>query len=469
MPDSPLRSGAGDGSGGSSTSSSSGREPGSTRTGSSSSSSSSSSSGSSSSSPTVRERVSSTIDSVRDRPGGSVAAAGLGVAAIPEPTPATETAGLAVAGTALGVGAGIEAARQSEVSVPDSLRGTPSEIDAPTQPRFQSEIGVPAGDVTRTEIDRPTRSQRRQSEISVPADRSAPSEVSVPTVDAAQQVGIGQERPGQRREDEEFIIGRETIEDRERTSDLEEGERMRQIREELERRQEFVRDDGETFDETRDPVRFPADEGATGTAADLREQLRPDFDVTPEQSLGVGVGGSGLRDEFLAGVEEDQRQTTTSQTRGGIGQEPITPGFEPAQTPTAPETDTDVGGTTDTGADTGVGADTGSATSETTATAVEASLSIGTQQSQALAQQQTDAVSDQFAQPEQTAFEQQFSEPTQVGQQTGQGRTQRDRPRVPFGDGDSEESDPFAFETDDETFGTGFLSGGEAVEDLFGR
>ena len=411
-------------------------------------------------STSVTDRISSTIDSVRDRPGGTVAAAGLGVAAIPEPTPATETAGLAVAGTALATGAVVEGVRRSEISVPSRGSDTSqSEIETPTnqQPQ-QSEVGVGSGDVTQTEIQTPVNPQQRTGEVSVPQTRDQTGEVSVPAIETAQQIGITQQpdqQIGQRRD--EVVLDRETIDDVERADELDEPERLRQIREELERRQEFVREDQPLENPERDPVRFPADEATVGTDESLVDSFEPTFEPTADEPTTV-TETTPPGDDIIAGIEQDVDGPSGTQFTDPTGTQ-----FTDTTGTQFTEPTVDVGGETSI-----PGIDVGPV--ETTGTQTREQVVTATQQQQAVAAQQAEAQAEAFAQPEQTALAEQFAEPTQVAQQTARTRQPRDPPRPPIpGVEDGDEEDPFGFAIDDDTFDTGFLGGDEAFEDAFGR
>lgn len=214
-------------------------------------------------------------------------ALGLGAAGVVTPEPATSIGGGALAaGAALTLGAA------------ELRRRRRSEIEAPQNSEFvQSELDVGAGDVEASEID-PGEIAPASSEIDVGSGAVEAVEVEVPEqpADSAREVGIpdveaaGVLQQGQLEELEEeedfrgtsdFVIDDSVIEDTGPTVEIPEDEQMRQIREELERRQEFVRDDIDDFAQVdRQPVRFPAQEAneptvESGVEADGFEATQP--------------------------------------------------------------------------------------------------------------------------------------------------------------------------------------------------
>lgn len=439
----------------------------------------------------VTDRISSGIDAVTSGVGGAVSdvqsgvnrvsdtlpgptgkafTAGVALAAVPEPTPVTETSGAAIAGGAALVGGGVLASRAlrrraGEVGVGERVR---NELEVGQSRQDVSEVGAGATQTT-TEIE-PGATGPSTTEVGL-GSTTAGSEIDVgtggdtgagPTINVAQQLGIG-EQSGQQigQEEETFTIGRDTIEDVERTGDLEEAERQRQIREELERRQEFVREDGNTGQIQRDPVRFPADEAATGTAPGILEQVGSDFSPGEGEALGTAVGAGATTPDFLAGdrVSDDVTGVGTDPTSGTGLKDPLA-----SQTgagtlgETGPTTTTETGGVTDSATDTGTDSGTDVLTDTTT---VQASATAQPQ-----AQAVTEATPQQFAQPEVTTFETQVSEPTQPGTSTGQGsrrRPRRDEPDLETDD------DPFSatFGIDEDEFGSGILSGQQAAAETF--
>lgn len=408
------------------------------------------------------ERVRSGVNSVSDTlPGGTgtAFAAGVGLAAVPEPTPATEVSGAAIAGGAALVGGGVLASRAlrergGELGIGERVT---NELDTGQSRRDVTEIGVSTG--TSAEFEAPSSPEPVGTEIGVPQRAPGSSAGEVPVARTGQQVGVGQQ-PAREIGDERTTITRDDLEGFERTDELDEAERQRQIREELERRQEFVRDDSPTRDGTRDPVRFPADEAATGTAPGLAEQLEPDFDVGREPAFGTAFGAGSGTDRFVGGFETDEVAGGAGGFAGGaIDRTAIdTLGGQP--TGTRPEPGRETGGGTDTTGVTDTGTDTGGVTDTETTTQLAAEAAVGSQTA-------TPTQTDVFAEP--TAFEEVFVEPVEAGFGSGSGTPTRDRPRRPV-DEFERDDDAIAFDTDvdDDRFDTGFLSAEDALGG-FGR
>lgn len=416
----------------------------------------------------VRSGVNRVSDTLPGRTGEAFAL-GAGVAAIPEPTPVTEVSGAAIAGGAALVGGGILASRalrnrRGEIGIGERVT---NELEPGRGRQDVSEVGVGGAAQSAPEV-LPGSSGPSATEVGV-GSRTGGAEVGVPDLTAAQLIG----RQTTEEEEEEFTLDRESIDDVEQTSDLEEDEQMRQIREELERRQQFVREDSPTRGQpTRDPVRFPADEAATGTAVGLGEQLEPDLDAGAG-SLGVGTGAGGMAGDFVGGLEDRRTQRGMGATTdpGLVSDDVLGTGTDPTSgneyaigiEETSIGNPADVGGETDVGTMTEVDSGTGTGTGELTATTLEESTLTGTQQVQALAQEQAAPVQDEFVQPEVTAYENIFAEPTLYENGFDDGDERRDRRGFPDfeGEGDSE---PDRFGTDDDVFGSGIAS----VDDLFG-
>lgn len=430
---------------------------------------------------TVESNVNRVGDTLPGRTGEAFVA-GATLAAVPEPTPVTEVSGAAIAGSAALVGGGVLASRAlrnrdgSEVGVGERVR---NELEIGQSRQDVSEVGVGGGVGSTTEVP-PGRTGRMTSEVGLGSTTTV-SELEVgegddqptgPTINVAEQLGIGQQRGQQVGQQEEpFTIGRDTIEDVERTGELEEAERQRQIREELERRQEFVREDGTPGQINRDPVRFPADEAATGTAPGILEQVGSDFNPGRSDALATGVGAGATTPDFLGGdrVSDDVTGAGTDPASGAVTgiQNPYGDalGIGAQTEPTADTTTTtDTGGLTDSGTDTGTDTltDTGSGVLTDTTT-VEATTTA-----QGQAQAVTEATPQQFAQPEVTTFETQVTELNAPGTSLGQGSRRRPRRDEPDPEND-EEANLLAFDTDTDAFGSGILSGSDAVDSLFDR
>jgi hypothetical protein len=359
----------------------------------------------------------------------------VGAAGVAAPEPTTSVGGAALAGAAaLGLGAAeLQRRRQrGELETPDDR-----------QPVFGEEIGV--GDVNPTaEIDAPSQPQATRSELDVgdasgtgseldvPDDppTDATSEVDVPTVTATGATGQLRERQRDRGSALEQLrreveLNEDTLEDVERTSDLPEGERLSQIRDQLERRQnEFV--DPDLFDETRDPFVFPGSgvgtQPATGTEPVVGEGV----------GTGVGTGvGSGLGSGPLSGVGLGVDERSDTLTNGLFGSDTIT--------------------------------------------GVDVAQEQGTQLAQ-----QPQLLSAQTALPSavqgqgvttSTVTPTQVVEPTQVTTAPFEFATQQPRrPRRPDRDGDDPDEPLFlGLEGADDVFASGVLSGSQAVDRVFGR
>lgn len=401
---------------------------------------------------------------------GTAFTAGVGLAAVPEPTPVTEVSGAAIAGGAALVGGGILASRalrrrSGEIGVGERTR---SEVEVGQSRQDVTEVGV-GGSQTTTEIE-PGATGPSTTEIGIGATRGRPevdistgdSQTGGPSINVAQQLGIGQQS-GQQigREEETFTIGRNTIDDVERTDELEEEERMRQIRDQLERRQEFVREDTPGRGLNRDPVRFPAEEAATGTTTGLGEQLEPDLDINPEGALATGVGAAGTTPDFFGGGERasDDVAGTGIEPSSGSGLLPEAGTGTGGASTFEADTTTDVGSGTGTG--TGTGGDVGQEILTDTTTVTQTTTAQA--QSQALGE----ATPQAFAQPTEAVFETQVVEPTGAGSGIGQGTPPR-RPRdIPEAEG-SDDSPTTVLDTSEDEFGSGILGGSVAAKSVFG-
>jgi len=431
----------------------------------------------------VAEPVTSSVDTVSDTlPGrtGEAFAAGAAVAAVPEPTPVTETTGAAIAGGAALVGGGVLASRAlqergGELGVGERVT---NELGVGQQNTDVSEIEPGSGVTSEVGVGQvaPTATEVGLGSVTDVSELDVGGTASDVAINAAQQVGIG-EQVGQ---EDSFTIGRDTIDDVEQTSDIDEQEQLTQIREELERRQEFARENGEQFrDPTRDPVRFPGDEAATGTAPGVIEQQVPDFSGGDATTLGTATGARGATDPFLGGSDfdtgsagDDVTDPTALANTFGVG------------TDAGSDTGTGDGtlGGTETGGGTVTDPATGTTTAETTLTATQSATETAQLQASGLAsetltatqtatdtaQAQQSALESQLAEPTLTQVETQVVEPTDFGSPTAQ--ADRDRPRREEPEPDPDD-DPAAavFGIDADAFGSGILSGSDAAASLFDR
>ena len=397
--------------------------------------------------------------SVRDRDTSSFgdAAIAAGGAGVVTPEPATTAGGAALA--TLGAGAlAIDAARRAEIDVPE--RDAPTrEIDIPERRDRAPEVTAP----TSPTVGRPELQPGSglDSEIAVPSQPTrGTGEVDVPDATAQQLIG------GQitREEDDEFVIDEDVIADREQVGELDEAERQRQIREELERRQEFVRDVPDDPSGERGGVRFPAEEAIGGTTTGLADEIAPEFDRDVTTGFGVGTATSALRDEFVGGFED-------SDDAGGLPDRGVDP-LSPSET-LDPVTDTPA----DTGIGTGTPTGTGTREESVPMELIRAETALGTQQptdvataqttgaEQALADGQAVEATEELAEP--TLTEAVFAEPTEAAFGTGQQPPTRDPPRPPVPEAEREpDPEPFALAAEDDVFGTGILGGDEAFERL---
>ena len=409
-------------------------------------------------------------------------AAAAGAVAVPEPV--TSTAGAAVlagAGAAAGLGA---ARQQAEIDVPDDADELEqAEISVPAERGLvDSEVSVPdrREDFATTELDVGT-ADTEVTEIETPdTPTGRTGEIGVPSIDAQQLIGREEfvdEDDVTTIGDDTTVISREDLEDTGPLVDIPAEEQQRQIREELERRQEFVREDIEPEIVDREPVRFPADEAATTTTEPVDEGL----DVA-EPSLATDVGSGRLGRDFPGAFDPDD---TTAQTpldlpeRSALDLETdvvpdrtrdvtprqVTPGttadaIASGALDASPDAATGLDARTDTLADTELGVDTGAMTQAATALDMAPAQTQVSQQVEQTAET-VNPVEDRFANITEPLTPQQPQPPITPG-----GRP----PRIPlpdFGAGD-DDADRFGVEADDDVFGTGILSGDEAFDELFG-
>lgn len=220
---------------------------------------------------------------------------GAGAVGVATPEPATSAAGIAGAAVGAGiVGAGVvlqgeppEAKAQTELPVQKPTQEQ-TEIEAPEEAVSpDAEINVPErrDRFSRSEFTTPTRGFERPSEIQVDEStsiRSRRGEVDVPTdpddVLIRTQQATGRVRERDREETDRTVITGEDVDDVDPV--IEESERLRQIREELERRQERAREEGQEFDE--EPAESRRQEAMEPEVEDTTTELERDSDTLAE-------------------------------------------------------------------------------------------------------------------------------------------------------------------------------------------
>jgi hypothetical protein len=431
---------------------------------------------------------------------GEAAALGAGIAAVPEPTPATEiTGGAIVGGAALAGGAILasRAARNSELEIGDF---TPNELEPSGRTRQEireqevtgsagignNELQPTGGTVAVSELDVGATQQQPELEVggntgtggtaNQPADDTVvPGEFPLPgrdiPRDPTQEAG-DEPSPGDVVGGADFTTGvtigsgtgtgsgtgrgREVDPGRTGTGTGTASEILDEVRRDINTPVE--RGPGGAFRPERE---FPTGAGAVvGRAIDRAEQGQQPGVGEIGVGAGVGVGASGAPRDPLAPPAEDQRRDRPAGfgVGTGIGQG-VGTGLG-----TDTGTDTPPGFETDTGTDTGVGTGTGTATE----TALEEMLFI---QEETVVENQP-ALENPPAQ--ETALEQALAQPTLAELGFGSGGTSNSEPeedeRFPFDD-DSGDTDPLALlaSRDDAVFGSGITGGGEALGELFDR
>lgn len=473
----------------------------------------------------VGSTVTDTIDGVQSGvsrveetlpgPTGTAFATGVGVAAVPEPTPVTETTGAAIAGGAALVGGGVLASRAirnrgSELEIGERVR---SELGVGQQNQDVTEVGVGervtsevgVGETGPTETEVGLGSTTGVSELDVVGTGSAGG------LNAAQQIGVGgttgevtEEDPEQ--DDVEIAdpiddtndIARQAFEQQqyevqeiygdEQFESVPERERVESPgpfndaggagiagsgepetfgeREETfaERFNRFIEDD-QPQQVNRDPVRFPADEAASGTAAGVLEQEAPDFNPGERFGLGTATGAGAAGDLLIGGV--DTNGTGEQSIDPGVQYDPLGSGAVDDASGVGSGTEPSPGSNVDDAVDTDGGTDTGPADQ---AAPAQTAITTATPAAQAPIQGVGSPGSQSFSTPELSTFESQPAEPTTTvpGPGGGQGRRRRP-PRPGPDDGPDDDPQPFAFAQDSDEFGSGILSGSEAVDRLFGR
>lgn len=389
------------------------------------------------------DRVSDTLPGAT----GTAFAAGAGVAAIPEPTPVTETTGAAIAGGAALVGGGILASRalrnrggeldvgervQNELDVGQSRRDV-TEVEPGT--RVGSELEPGAAGPTTTEVG--TGATVSGSEIDVPSATSGGFEDTLGIGATGVQIGR-EEQPG----DGQPTITRDDLIGEEPDID-QPGPSIR----EQQRREELTAPE-------RD---FPTGESTVigrQTASEIADQVQEPSIETTATGFGTGVGVAGVRDPLLGGNDRADEDVT------GVGIDPTSLGNTFGTPGSEPDAPIDTGTGTEGGTETGTG--TEPVQEPLTATTVVNDV-MGTQP-------QTEAVettAEQFANPEVTAFESPTVEATAPG--TGVGNNTSRRPRDPDPEEESDDEPvPVGFGFDADDIDSGLLSGDEAADDVFG-
>lgn len=289
----------------------------------------------------VKEAASSAVDTATETgeelagggTAGKVAAAGVGIAAIPEPTPITETTGAVIAGTAIGGAVAYDAARRAEIGLPDlGVGGNTQQGEVPpSDPVVEEEVPAresPTGEVTVP----PTAPDIRGDEIQ-PAQGSQ-SEIAVPT----EETPTGAQAAGQQ------LIGEQTGQQQERTTITEEDlvdpeeierERQRAFREQWQRYQEDLRDDSD-IQQGGGFREMPSD----NALQPLSEQVGTGAAVATGEgaSTGVGTGTGSVSDPLPPTPVTEEEQGQTPGTAPVTDVPPITAPETVAETPAAVET-----------------------------------------------------------------------------------------------------------------------------------
>lgn len=307
----------------------------------------------------VLDTVTEPVDNVRDTlPGrtGEAFAAGAAVAAIPEPTPITEGVGTTVAAGAALTGGAILAGRavrdrsgeleigerfpneldtgrpQRDVSELEIGTGSGPEVEPGDTTPQPTEVGTGSG-VTRSEIEigetGGSTATGQQDETVVPdefplpgrdiarrpdqeAGRTPSPEDVLGGADATSGVTIGGELIDPETDSDGAEVTAGDLADVERTSDLEEEQRLDQIRDQLERRQEFVRDESD-FDADRDAFVFP---GSTAGDDVLGRGTNPETGTAGGLAAGqfgsaTGIGAPSPPPEIIGGEQDDDTTEPT--------------------------------------------------------------------------------------------------------------------------------------------------------------
>jgi hypothetical protein len=275
---------------------------------------------------TVSQNNTSTGEPVTDFVDGDIGAedvAAAGAAGVVTPEPITSVAG---AGLVAGAGAVVAAneindrLQSGEIEAPDEREEfTQTEIEVPSerQPTSTSEIDAPESRTPTfgSEINTPTEAESfGVAEIDVPTERQStvPGEIDVPSVTTSGLI----ERPLERRDEsqERVVLDEDTIADEGQTSVLNERERLQQIRDNLERRQQANRDnelDGLT--ENPDAFDFVGDPASTESEVDrgqeLSESRNTNTGLRPNTDIGLTpVGRQDTAQDIVSDQVADQIQ-----------------------------------------------------------------------------------------------------------------------------------------------------------------
>jgi len=230
---------------------------------------------------------------------GAEEALALGTAGVVTPEPATSIGGGVIAGgAALALGASA-LSRRNEIEAPEDNQFVTSEIDV--GPNDADVVEIEPGDVgpATTEVDFAADGVEA-AEIDTPEQRTTDGEVDIPNVEASNLVEPMSEEELDDTDtigdEPDFIIDDSVIEDTGPTVEIPEEEQMTQIREELQRRQEFVRDDVDDVTQVdREPVRFPGQSAEPTVEADVEadtfEATDGAFDTAVDGQSGAGRFG----------------------------------------------------------------------------------------------------------------------------------------------------------------------------------
>jgi len=235
-----------------------------------------------------------------DGPGfGAEEALALGTAGVVTPEPSTTVGGgILAGGAALALGASALSQR-NEIEAPEDNQFVTSEIDV--GPNDADVVEIEPGDVgpATTEVDFAADGVEA-AEIDTPEQRTTDGEVDIPNVEASNLVEPMSEEELDDTDtigdEPDFIIDDSVIEDTGPTVEIPEEEQMTQIREELQRRQEFVRDDVDDVTQVdREPVRFPGESAEPTVEADVEadtfEATDGAFDTAVDGQSGAGRFG----------------------------------------------------------------------------------------------------------------------------------------------------------------------------------
>ena len=394
------------------------------------------------------DRVSDTLPGAT----GTAFAAGAGLAAVPEPTPATEISGGAIAGGAALVGGGILASR--------ALRDRGGEVGIGERVGNELEVGQSRQDVTEVEPG-----TRVGSELEPGATSPVPTEVGVGSTVSSSEVDV----PSGTDSGLDDVLGTTGVQIG-REEGVDDGTTI--TRDDLIGEQPDIDQPGPSIREQqrREDLTAPERDFPTGesavigrqTASEIADSVQEPSVETTATGFGTGVGFGQGTDPFLGGGEFDDEPAdgTIERPVGGTG---VRPDALTGPT-TEPDTPTDVGTGTEPIGGTGTGTDTGTEPVQEPLTASTVVSDVAGTQPQAEA---VEATPQAFASPELVAFESPTVEVTGPG--SGLGSGQGRRPRDPEPDEENEEQpDPVGFGFDADQFGSGLLSGEAAADDVLG-